>query len=137
MAQRLFTGATAQRLLAGVIALVILSAVAVFALYGIFSLTNPAGRFAPPHPLALAGPLEASRNLALAAMLLAALLLRNRGALAILVLTGGLIELGDAVIGLGQHQAGMVVGPLFSGCLYLACGAYLVRRARGEGVSPQ
>lgn len=122
----------AKRLIDGFIALVILSAVVVFAMYGIFSLTNPAGRFVPPHPLALAGQLEASRNLALATMLLVALLLRHRGAVTTLLLTGGLIELGDAVIGLGQHQSGMVVGPLFSGCLYLACGAYLACSARVE-----
>ncbi|HEY7418950.1 MAG TPA: hypothetical protein VH593_27460 [Ktedonobacteraceae bacterium] len=117
----------------GFIALVILSAVAIFAIYGILSLTNPIGRFSPLDTLALAGQLEATRNLSIAAVLLGALILRKWTALATLLITIGLIELGDAVIGVVQHQSDMIVTPALSGALYLICGVYLADRLRRQG----
>jgi hypothetical protein len=115
------------RLVQALLVLIVLSAVAVFVFYAAFSLSNPAARFGQTEPLVLAGKLEASRNLALAVMLVAALLWRNRAALVVVLSIAGLIELGDAWIGLSEQQMGGVTAPLLSGMLYLVTAVVLLR----------
>jgi hypothetical protein len=114
------------RLVQTLLVLIVLSAVVVFVFYAVFSVTSPDARFGQTEPLALAGKLEASRNLALAVMLLVALLWRNRVALIVVLSIAGLVELGDAFIGLTDQQSG-VIPPLLSAVLYLGAAVVLLR----------
>jgi hypothetical protein len=115
------------KLLQALLVLIVLSAVAAFVFYAVFSVSNPAARFGQTEPLVFAGKLEASRNLALAVMLVVALIWRNRAALITVLAIAGLVELGDAWIGLSDQQVGMVLPPLFSGVLYLGTAVVLLR----------
>jgi hypothetical protein len=114
------------RLVQALLVLIVLSAVVVFVFYAVFSLSSPATRFGQAEPLVLAGKLEASRNLALAVMLVVALVWRNRVALIVVLSIAGLVELGDALIGFSDQQSG-VLPPLLSGLLYLITAGVLLR----------
>ena len=119
------------------VALITVSAVAVFAIYGTFALTDATARYPHTNSLEVAGQFEAARALSIVLMLAVTAVLRKWKALGTLLLTVGLIEMSDTLIGLGQGQIGMWISPLLSGIAYLISGAYLVmrsERSKTEGI---
>ena len=110
------------------IGLVAISAIAIFAIYGVSALTNAAGRYPHTNSLQVAGQFEAARALPIALMVLLTGFLRQWKALGTLLLTVGLIEFCDTAIGVSQGQVGQIISPLLSGILYLVVGWYLFQR---------
>jgi hypothetical protein len=102
----------------------------VLAFYAIAWMTNPAS--VVPHGVNVAylvPKLGAGRNLALDFTALLLVILRKREALGYILLTLGLMELYDGVIGLYIHKPAMAVAPFINSFFYFVCTWYLLSRA--------
>jgi hypothetical protein len=108
--------------------IVVLGAVLMLA-GGVLALVHPAMLVSPHDEIngavhVYAGYL-ASRNLALAAMLVAAMLLRARGALSILMVLTAFIQVADAILDCAEHRWPVVPGVLIFGIVFFLGAARL------------
>jgi len=100
------------------------------AFFGVGALTAPSSLVPAGASVDIYAQFLASRNLPLALSLLIAVFIRDRRVLATLLAVGGLMQIGDLIIGIAHQSLAIVVAPFVLAVLYLAAAGYLFTRSR-------
>lgn len=112
-----------------IIAFTVLAA-AGLAFFGSRALLAPAEALPPGATIAIYAQLMTARNFPLVLALIVAIFVRDRTVLATLLAVGGLIQLGDAMIGITYQSAALIISPLVLAVLYLASARYWFTHSR-------
>lgn len=97
------------------------------AFFAIGALMSPSSLLPAGATVDIYAQFMAARNLPLALGFIVALFVPDRRILATLLTTGGLVQAGDLLIGLGHHAVAIVIAPVVLAILYFATAAYLFR----------